>query len=275
MGFLPKFLSNKGRAPLATCFDTQGKEAAQIVSRHSSPGLRAEITQSILPFLQITFSRADSAVQYFATLYNNTSHLQISLDPSSGAQLRASAIFGPAVTRIHTIVKRTKEIFTQVESALSSPFANICVKLIKPTLHAANLIYILNFWRGFGVLHLGAEIVGRNNEIGASVAARVENRLGVCTVSMQHVKMVCLSLYKRVSRVFEVGAELRSGPAGMAGACGIRARNHRSDVRLNVDSGMNIGFFWEERLSETLAVDFNAVLDIDGLEYGIGFTYDS
>lgn len=275
MGSYWGLLRNTAEHPIRTNYDSSSYDSSELVSHQKSSGLRVEITRNIWPFLQLTVSRADDMMQYFATLARSDSVFQLCFDSKADLQLKASGLIGPVVTKWHTIINRNKEVYSQIESIYNSRFFNMCFKVISPSFHASNLIYVLNYWRSFGCLYFGVEAVGMDNEIGVSFVSRVENKNGSCTFSLRRFNLAILSFYRRINKVLEAGVEVRRSAAHSSAALGIRARNYRSDVRLTVDHRRNVGFSWEERLSEHLTMNFNTSVDIDGLEYGIGFTFQS
>lgn len=276
-----------GTRPLSTTFDTHSHEASAITTHSGAHGLRCELSKVLAPFLQITAIRtaAQPATQLFTTLSLPATRLfgsvplpgtvfQLCFDTGRSYQLRAAAGRGPLVARVHSIVSAQKAVYTQLEALYTGTLWSIGARLVSPTFAAADLVYVFSCWRALGAVCLGAEVVGVNNEVGISVASRVEAGESVCCLSLQRLNTLTASFYRRLRRGVEVGAEVSRSAAHVSAAGGLRLRTFRTELKCNIDQRMRVGFEWDEKLTESLSVNFNGTYDTDGLGYGLSMLYD-
>lgn len=271
--FLKRVFNSKNSL-ISTNYDSYNHEVVEITNHNKHDGLRIEITKTILPFLQFTAIKTGDISQYFTTLSQSNSAFQFCFDSNRSIQLRASALAGPVIGKWHTIVTSQRQVYSQFETAYNSVLYNIGFKVISPSFQAASLIYILNYCRAFGRLCLGFEAVGMNNELGLSFSSRMENNNSIYCLSLQRFNLLAISFYRRINKLLELGIEIKRSSSFLSTSAGLRIRNYKSDVKINLDNRFNIGFNWDEKLSESLSFNFNATQDVDGLEYGIGFIYD-
>jgi len=260
--------------PLNSTYDTYNREALQIITPSLLTGIRMEISKTILPYLQISSIKTDSAAQTFLTLSSRNSVFQFSFDSNRNYQFKSSLLAGPLVTKLHSIVSQKKDVFNHLEAALASKFHNLTFKLISPTFAAANLVYIVSYFVSLRLLSCGFEVIGQNNELGISFSTRVEDGKGVYCASIQKFNTLVLSFYRRIMGCLELGGEVSKTRSRTSYAAGMRVKNHRSDVRCSVDSSCNVYFDWNESLSENLRIEFSSSYDWKDFEYGIGLVFE-
>lgn len=268
-----KLLKFKNK-PVKTTYDTYNNEILQIITPNIFSGLRTEISKTISSFCQISNIKTDSTNQTFLTFSSKNSVFQFSFDNDRNYQLKSSLLTGQIVSKVHAIISRKKEIFSQFETILSSKFYNIAFKLISPTFEASNLVYIITYFASLKFFSFGFEAVGINNEVGLSFATRLENKESICCVNIQRFNIITLSLYHRILKILELGVEIKKSKDNFSYSGGMRIKNYKSEVKCCLDSNFNIFFDWSENLTENLKIDFSSSYDWEELEYGIGLTFE-
>lgn len=273
--------------PLSTTFDTHNHEVSAITAHTGSSGLRCEISKAVASFLQITAIRTATqpATQLFTTFSFPSTKLlgrvplpgtvfQLCFDTGRSYQLRAAAGRGSLVARLHSIVSSQKAVYTQLEALYTSAFWSACARLVSPTFSAADLVYVFSYWRALGTACIGAEAVGVNNEVGISIASRVEAGDSVYCLSLQRFNTLTASFYRRLCSGLEIGGEISKSVSHVSAAAGLRLRTFRTELKCSIDQRMRMGFEWDEKLTENLSVNFNGTYDDDGFGYGLGMLYE-
>lgn len=267
-----------GREVTST-FDTYNSEASGLAAPQTCSGVRAEVSKTLTPFLQV--SRIDvldanvRASQVFGTLSLRNSLVQVSVDHENSMRLRAMHMAGNLVGRVHTIVTGRKEVFSQVELEVKNRINNFGLKLISPAVKGAGMIYVANTLQQLGSLSLGAEVIGTDSELGVSVCGRYERGGGIFSVGLQQFTALCLNYYHRFGKLLDVGAEIqvsRSGPPSAAVGC--RLVTPRTQVKASMSSAMFLGFSLDERLTEGLVFNVNAEMGKSGCTHGFGFSLE-
>lgn len=274
---LVKKEDSKPKKIISTNFDTHNHEVSEIVSPVLLRGIKCEINKIISPWLQVsaikTSKSESNALQIFTTAMLPHSFLQLSFDTDRNYQAKYAVGKGAFLSKIHSIVSSDGSVYTRLESMYSSALHTACVKLVKPIFEASNLVYILSFWRAFGSIHYGFEAVTMNRQVGITVATRVEGDNGVFSASLQRFNTLTLSIYRRFTESLSAGVEGSISKEQSKLAVGLKVSTCRSDVKLTVNNDMNLGFAWEERLSEMLTVSFNGIYGGGSYDYGISMLY--
>lgn len=273
MKFLRKIWKTQ-RKPVKASYDTYNHEVMQIVTPNLFTGIRSEISKTVLPFLQVSNIKTNTSNQAFLTMSSSNSVFQFSFDNSRNYQFKSSLLYGPILTKVHSIVSHKKEVFNQVETILNSRFYNVCFKLISPTFEASNLIYIINYFTSLSFISCGIEVVGMNNELGLGFLTRIESKNNVCCLNLQRFNTLTASFFKRLFGFLEIGAEIKRSSDNLSYSAGARIKNMKSEVKVCLDSGMNVYFDWNESLTENLRAEFSCCYEWDEFEYGIGITFD-
>lgn len=260
--------------PLNTTYDTYNREVLQIITPNLLTGIRVEISKSILPYFQISNIKTKTAAQTFLTLSTRNTVFQFSFDSNRNYQFKSSLLTGPIVSKFHSIVSNRKDVFNHFESAITTKFHNLTLKLISPTFNAANLIYIVTYFTSLGFLNCGFEVVGQNNEFGLSFSTRIEDKNGVYCANIQKFNTIVLSFYRKLLGFIEFGGEVTKTSDNLSYAAGVRLKNYRSDVKFSVDTNRNIYLDWTESLTENLRIEFSSSYDGEEFEYGVGLTFE-
>ena len=217
--------------PITATYDSYNQEVIQVISPNFFKGLKVELSKTVLPFLQVSSVRSQSTNQTFITMSSKNSVFQFSVDNNRNFQLKSSHLFGPVVSKFHSIISKEKEVFSQAEAILTSKFYNIAFKLVSPAFEASNLIYILNYFATVRCLSFGVEAVGLKNEIGLSFSTRFENGPSVYSANLQRFNQLTLSFYRKIYEIFEIGTELKKTKDSLSYNGGIRVKNQKSEVK--------------------------------------------
>lgn len=265
------------RRPVKTTYDSYNYEIQQVVTPNLFTGLRAEISKSLSSFCQFSTIRSEDSYQNYVTLSTRETIFQFSFDNARNYQMKSSILFGPIVSKFHTIISRKKDVYSQFETVLNSKFYNVCFKLISPTFEATNLIYIVNCFLSMGFMSGGIEAVSLNKEVALSFSARVENDNSVICANLNKFDTLTVSFYQRLMDILEIGCEVtkktnNDNPLSCSG--GIRIKNHRSEVKSSISSNGNLYFDWNENLAENLKIEFSMNYDWYELVYGVGIVFD-
>lgn len=264
--------------PLALTYESMGHESSAITANSAMKGIRYEISKTLSPFLQLTTvnfkDNSSKSSQYFSTLSFKNSVFQFCFDTNRSYQFKSSIITGPFINKFHSIVSSEKEVYSQFESIYNSLFYNIGIRLIRPTFHASNLVYIVNCCKALGKCCFGFEIVGMNNQIGIGLSARAEKGSSVCFANLQRFNLLTLSYYRRIYKNIELAFEVKKSSEFFSSAAGLRLKNYKSEIKANLDNKLRFGFTWDEKLTENLKIDFNLECDGDDFNYGVGMTLD-
>lgn len=260
-------------------YDSFNQEASSILSPALFHGLKCEITKMVTPWLQISgikkIGHDRNASQLFTTLSLPFGGLwQLSFDTNRSYQAKCTFGNKSWLGKIHSIVSPTDGIYTHLEGIYRSTLSTAAVKVIKPVFDLSNLIYIVNYWRAVGRVGCGVEAVSVNGRIGLGIAARVENKNGVVSASLQRFNTLIISAYRRLTRSVSIGIEGKRSNEEHGLAAGVRFSNCKSDVKLTVNNELQLGLIWEEMLSTSLSVSFTGIYDQDIFRYGISMTYD-
>lgn len=263
--------------PLSLSFDTLNSEVSEITSQSQHSGLKYEISKTIAPFLQLTaisfYNKPTKTSQYFSTVLLPNSVFQFCIDSNRSYQLKSSFATGPISTKFFTIISSKKEVYSQIDSLYRSLFYNIGVRLINPTFHASNLIYILNYCQAIGSCCIGLEAVGVENQLGISVAGRMEKNKAICYFSLQRFNEITVSFYRKIYKSLELGFQVKKSKEAFSSVGGIRLRSYRNEIKASVDQSLRFGFQWNEKLTENLSFEFNCGYD-EEFDYGLGLNFE-
>lgn len=272
LNFKKIFFSNT--KPITTTYDTYNSEVLQVITPNFFKGLRVELSKTVLPFLQISSVKSPSTSQTFVTMSSTNSVFQFSVDNNRNFQLKSSHLFGPIVSKFHSIISREKEVFSQAEAILNSKFYNIAFKLVSPAFEASNLIYIINYFATVKCLSFGAEAVGLRNEVGLSFSTRIDNGQSVYSANLQRFNQLTLSYYRRIRDIFEIGTEIKKTKDTLSYTGGLRVKNQKSEVKCTLGSDSIFNFYWNESLSENIRIEFSSFYDWEDFEYGVSLIYE-
>lgn len=261
---------------LMTTFDTYDYEFKNISTPSLNLGNKFEITKSIGKHFQITGIITKFSKQYFATIFRSKTLFQIGFEPYGNYQLKLRNTCCNFTNTYHAVINDQREIFTQIESIYNSQFYNIVFKLIKPAFETTNCIYIFNYWKSFGKLSTGFEIVHLDSHIGVGFSGRFVDNTTVTCINLQRFNLLKISLYKRLSQIIDLGIEIQNNlnKKKWNFLAGIRVKTEKSEIKWCINDVYNMGFSWEEQLTSKLKIGLSGEYNFIDFEYGLSFIYD-
>ncbi|KAL6121279.1 hypothetical protein NUSPORA_01833 [Nucleospora cyclopteri] len=150
------------------------------------------------------------------------------------------------------------------------------LKLIKPAYEASNLVYIFNYWKTLGKIAVGCEIVGLENFIGLGFSGRFANEKTVTCFNLQRFNLITFSFYRKITPVLDAGIEIKKNleQKAISLSSGARIKNKNSEIKCTLDDKFNLGFSWEENISNCLTIGLSGEYNYDAFSYGISMIYE-
>ena len=272
----PNFLNNFYSSVLNRTYDTFDNDFKLTTTPSLSNGYKLEITKNIGKYLQGSSCISKLSKQYFLTYLQPTTLIQLGIEPQGAYQLKVMKKIKNLTTTYHSVISESKEIFTQFESIYTSQFYNMAFKLVKPVFEASNLIYIVNYWKSFGKLELGFEIVGLEKHLGIALSGRIESSKGILCANLQRFNLLKISFYRRITDYIDCGIEIQRNLKRETGALlgGIRYKSNKTEIKGCINNLYNMGLSWEEKISSKVKITASAEYNFIDFEYGLSLIYE-
>jgi mitochondrial import receptor subunit TOM40 len=267
------------RSKTEASFDTYNAEAQAITSFSGYSGIKTEVSKTLSPFLQISkvliLDQKSVLRQIFGTISLPNSLLQLSMDHERSLQLRATHLRNNVTSKMHTIVSRQREVFSQAEVEIRSRANSLVLKMISPALKGTSMIYVVSAFQQLGSSGLGAEVIGTDCSLGISLCGRHETGSSVVAVGLQQFTAMSLSWHHKLGRMIDLGGELQMSRLHPSyAAVGCRLRTHRAELKANINSNRTLAFSYDERLNEGLSFNLNCEIGRGGCLCGFGFSLE-
>ena len=118
------------------------------------------------------------------------------------------------------------------------------------------------------------------NEVSVSLSSRIDsNGKSILTANLQRFNQLTLSYYRKIKNVLEIGTELKKSKENLSFLGGLRIKNEKSEVKCSLSSEKEFNFYWSEKLSENIKIEFstNCLIEsncFEDLEYGVTLIHE-
>ena len=277
--FYKKIKSYLFKSAINTSFDTFNLENVSITSLNTSTGGESEISKTVSPHFQISHVSSMGAdfdiKQTYATFCFNNLLLQTSIDQDKIFRIRGTHMFKNLLTKFHTVIGRSKDIFTQIEVDIKNKYNNMCIKMIQPAIKGASCIYVGNYMQQLGVISLGGEIIKADEYIGLSFVGRYEGIGSISTISLQQFNTLSIDYYKTLSSICDVGIKISTDREKSVNyGLGVKLHSKKGEIIGCVDNNHILSIIYNDKLSEGLTLNLSCRFGKKVFDYGYGFIYE-
>ncbi|WUR03563.1 mitochondrial translocase (TOMM40L) [Vairimorpha necatrix] len=283
--FYKKLKDTLFNTQLTSSFDTYNNESNTVFNLSNFTGIKTEISKTVSPNFQIShisnIGPDFESRQTYGTFCFNNLLLQTSIDQDKIFRIRGTHMFNNFYTKFHTVIGRSKDIFTQIEIDLRNRYNNLCIKMIQPAIKGASCVYVGNYMQQLGIFSIGGECIKADEYLGLSFVGRYEGIGHVSTISLQHFNTLSIDYYKTVtsknkkSALFEYGMHFSTNrEKQMSYGVGVRVHSKRGEIIGSLDNKKVLSLVYNDKLSEGLSLNLNCRVGKNVFDYGYGFTYE-